>query len=94
MSRHIRMTDGLGQAFSAIDAGQDNPPLDPWRFDDMVKPDRKLWGLQNIARCTGLSISVIRRLATVPDVPIYHPKGSKMYFAFRNEVLEWMRSTG
>lgn len=69
----------------------DNPPLDRWRLDAVLEPERKLWGLPAIAEALGVSVDKARDLAVRPDVPIYRPKGSGSYFAFRSELMAWLR---
>lgn len=70
----------------------DKPPLDRWRADAVLEPDRKLWGLPMIAEVLGVSIGTARKLARQPNVPIYKPEGAGCYFAFRSELLNWLRS--
>ena len=70
---------------------QDKPPLDRWRADAVLEPERKLWGLPQVAEVLGVSIDKARTLAQRPDVPIYQPTGSGTYFAFRSELLAWLR---
>ena len=70
----------------------DIPPLDRWRFDAIAHgPDKRLWGLSEIAEVLGVGRDKARRLAKRPDVPIYRPDGHA-YFAFRNELHAWLRS--
>ncbi|SDY18391.1 DNA-binding protein [Citreimonas salinaria] len=68
-----------------------HPPLDPWRFDAIAAGPEKLWGLPAIAAALGISIDKARRLARLPDCPIYRPDGGS-YFAFRGELNAWLRS--
>lgn len=70
---------------------QDKPPLDRWRADAILEPERKLWGLPQIAEVLGVSIDKARTLAKLPEVPISQPPGSGTYFAFRSELLAWLR---
>lgn len=70
----------------------DMPPLDRWRLDEMLEPSRPIWGLPAIAKVLGLSISKTRKLARLPDVPIYLPPGCSQYMAFKTELLAWARS--
>lgn len=67
------------------------PPLDPWRLDGILEPDRKLWGLPMIAAAVNISVDKARLLADKPDVPIYRPAGSGTYFAFKSELMAWLR---
>jgi hypothetical protein len=69
-----------------------NPPLDRWRVDGILEPDRKLWGLPMIAAALGVSVGTARKLAGKPEVPIYRPEGSDSYFAFLSELRAWLRS--
>lgn len=70
---------------------QDKPTLDRWRADAILEPEQKLWGLAQIAKVLGVSVDKARELAKNPAVPIYRPEGSGTYFAFRSEVIAWMR---
>ncbi|TNH41288.1 DNA-binding protein [Paracoccus haeundaensis] len=67
------------------------PPLDSWRLDAILEPERKLWGLPMIAETLGVSVSKARDLASRPEVPIFRPEGSGSYFAFRSELMAWLR---
>lgn len=69
----------------------DKPPLDRHRLDVLLEPERKLWGLTQIAKTLGVSVKKARRLAETPGVPIYRPVGSNTYFAWRSELLDWLR---
>lgn len=68
------------------------PPITPHRFDVITSGPERIWGLDRIAEVLGVSVSKARRLARRPSVPIYRPDGWR-YFAFRHELIEWMRST-
>lgn len=52
----------------------------------------KLWGALAIAQATNLSCTAIRRLSKDPRVPIYKPIGSNRLFAFRSELMTWLRT--
>jgi hypothetical protein len=69
---------------------KDRPPLDRWRADQLLEPNRKIWGLTAIAGFIGLSTDTTRELAQEPGVPIYRPSGR--YFAFSAELVAWLRS--
>lgn len=69
----------------------ENPPLDRWRADAVLEPERKLWGLPQIAATLGVSVDTARTLAQRPEVPIFRPEGAGSYFAFRNELIAWLR---
>lgn len=69
----------------------ERPPLDRWRADAVLEPERKLWGLPQIAEVLGVSVDKARELAQRPEVPISRPVGSGSYFAFRSELLAWLR---
>ena len=69
----------------------DKPQLDRFRFDALAEPERKLWGLRQIAGALGVSVKKARRLATIEGVPIYRPVGSATYFAWRSELHAWLR---
>lgn len=69
------------------------PPLDPWRADEVLgAPERKLWGAEQIADVLGLSVTTVYELAAQPGVPIYKPAGR--YFAFKHELMAWLRTKG
>jgi hypothetical protein len=70
----------------------DMPPLDRWRVDEVLEGDGKLWGLPHIAKVLGVSVDKARDLAKVEGVPIYRPDGSGSYFAFRSELMAWLRT--
>lgn len=70
----------------------DVPALDRWRLDEVLEPNRPIWGLDNIAKILGLSRDTVRKLAKCPGVPIYQPEGAGNYFAFRSELFEWLKS--
>lgn len=67
-----------------------NPPLDRWRFDAITTGPEKLWGLSAIATAIGVSVDKARRLARLPDCPIYRPDGES-YFALRSELNAWLK---
>lgn len=69
----------------------DNPPLDRWRADEVLEGDGKLWGLPMIAKVLGVSVDTARRWARDPAVPIFQPTGTSQHFAFRSELLAWLR---
>ncbi|EPX85373.1 hypothetical protein [Salipiger mucosus] len=69
---------------------QQNPPLDRWRFDAITTGPEKLWGLSAIATAIGVSVDKARRLARLPDCPIYRPDGQR-YFALRSELNAWLK---
>lgn len=68
------------------------PILDRWRADALLEANRPIWGLVNIARVLGVSLDKARVMASSAEVPIYKPKGSRSYFAFRSELLAWLRT--
>lgn len=80
--------------FMRMARNYDKPPLDRWRADAVLEPERKLWGLPMIAEVLGVSIGTARKLARQPNVPIYKPEGAGCYFAFKSELLNWLRSRG
>ncbi|ATQ55334.1 DNA-binding protein [Paracoccus yeei] len=75
-----------------MSANPDRPPLDRWRADALLDPERKLWGLPLIAEALGVSIDTARTWAKMDGVPIYRPAGTGSYFAFRTELLAWLRT--
>lgn len=68
----------------------DNPPLDRWRADEVLEPDRPLWGLPLIAQIAGVSIDTVRRWHKDTDAPISKPGGR--YFTTRRALMAWLRS--
>lgn len=72
-------------------AKPDLPPLDRWRADELLEPERPLWGLPMIAKVLGVSVDTARKWAREPAVPIYQPEGSGNYFAFKTELVAWLR---
>lgn len=70
----------------------DKAPLDRWRLDEVLEGDRKLWGLEQIAACLGVSKDTARKWANDPQsgCPISRPGGQ--YFAFRSQLMTWLRS--
>jgi len=69
----------------------DNPPLDRWRADAVLEPNRPVWGLHEIAAVLGLSVNKTRELAKRDDVPISKPAGCGQHFAWRSELREWLK---
>lgn len=72
-----------------VKAEADNPPLDRWRADDVLEPDRDLWTLKAIGECLGVSAETARRWANDPDcdVPVTKPMGR--WFARKRALLAW-----
>ena len=70
----------------------DNPPLDRWRVDNLLEPERPIWGLPHIARILGVSRDTARRWAKDPEIPIHQPSGAGQHFAFHSELMTWLRS--
>jgi len=68
-------------------------PLTPARFDALAAGPEKLWGLGTIAAALGISVDKARRLARNPSVPIHKPEGSGSYFAFRSDLMAWLKGT-
>ena len=68
----------------------DIPPLDRWRLDGLLAGPEKIWGLNGIAIVLGVSVDTARRLSQSQKAPIYRPGGR--YFAFRSELVAWLRS--
>ncbi|CAM3388467.1 DNA-binding protein [Paracoccus nototheniae] len=68
----------------------DAPPIDRWRLDDLLEPDRNLWGLNEIAQVASVSIDTVRRWHEKTDAPISKPGGR--YFSTRNALKAWMKS--
>lgn len=54
-------------------------------------PD-KLWGAPAIAKALSLSSDAVYRLAEQDETPIYKPPGSNRLFAFRSELMRWLRT--
>lgn len=68
----------------------ERPPLDRWRLDDVLEPDRHLWGLTEIARAAGVSVDTARRWYHRTDAPISKPGGR--YFSTRRAMLAWLNA--
>ena len=67
------------------------PPLDRWRADAVLEPNRPIWGLPTIAKVLGVSVGTARKWARHPDVPIYQPDGTDAHFAYKTELQAWLR---
>lgn len=69
----------------------DHPPLDRWRADAVLEPNRPLWGMRAIADCLGVSVDTARRWAVEPGsrMPVSKPMGR--WFAERGPLLAWRR---
>ncbi len=67
------------------------PPIDRWRADAILEPNRPLWGLSAIAACLGVSVDTARRWATDPasGMPVSKPMGR--WFAERSALIAWRR---
>jgi hypothetical protein len=70
---------------------RDLPVLDRWRADEILEPERPIWGLPTIAKVLGVSVDTARRWAKEPAVPITQPEGSGSYFAYKSELVSWLR---
>lgn len=75
---------------STMQEKNDLPPLDPWRVDEMLEPDRALWGLPEIANAARVSVDTVRRWHKGTQAPISKPGGR--YFAMRGELMAWLRA--
>lgn len=58
---------------------------------DHLGPE-KLWGAPAIAKASGLSPDYVYTLADLDETPIYRPPGTNKVFAFRSELLKWLRT--
>lgn len=74
-----------------IAAQQARPPLDRWRADAVLEPNKALWGLTEIAACLGVSVDTARRWANdrASGMPISKPGGR--WFAESVPLLAWRR---
>jgi len=68
----------------------DAPPLDRWRADEVLEPDRQLWGLPEIARVAGVSIDTVRRWHRKTDAPISKPGGR--YYSTKSALKNWLHA--
>lgn len=70
----------------------EKPPLDRWRADAVLEPNRPVWGLAAIAAILGVSDDSARRWVKDPacDVPIRKVGGR--WFAERQALLAWRRA--
>lgn len=66
------------------------PPLDRWRADELLEPDRPLWGLKAIANVADVSIDTVRRWYRSTDAPISRPGGR--YFSTHWAIIGWLRA--
>lgn len=66
------------------------PPLDLWRLDEVLEPDRHLWGLPEIARVAGVSTDTVRRWHQKTNAPISKPGGR--YFSTRRAMISWLNA--
>lgn len=73
---------------------QDRAPLDRWRADEILEPNRALWGLTEIAACLGVSVGTARRWAQndATGMPVSKPGGR--WFSERRALLAWRRHKG
>ena len=70
----------------------DRPPLDRWRVDAVLEPDRGIWGLKSIASCLRVSEKTVRRWADDKSsgLPVSKPMGR--WYAQRDELRAWLSS--
>lgn len=68
------------------------PKLTPRIADEVLAGDRKIWGAEAIAAFLGVSVDTVYDLAKEPGVPISKPPGSGRYFAFRRDLMAWLRT--
>ena len=66
--------------------------LNPTRFDAITGGQEKIWGLTNIARVLNVSTDKARRLSRLEDCPIYRPEPDGNFFAFRSELIAWLKT--
>lgn len=71
-------------------SNDDLPPLDRWRLDEVLEPDRCLWGLPQIAQAAGVSVDTVRRWHRNTDAPISKPGGR--YFSQRTALIRWLNA--
>lgn len=55
------------------------------------KARKKLWGLASVAKHLGISVHQAKQLAQDPDSPISKPEGSGMFFAYAEDLDDWLR---
>lgn len=79
----------IGKLGKSVRVPEDPAPLDRWRADDVLEPNRGLWGMKAIAGCLGVSVETARRWANDPacNLPVTKPMGR--WFAKSRELLEW-----
>lgn len=73
-------------------SNSNHPKLNARRLDDLFQGPEKIWGLQPIADVLGVSIDKARKIANSPHSPIYQPGDGKRHFAFRSELVAWLRT--
>lgn len=70
--------------------GNELPKIDPVTFDVLVGGPELIWGIGAIAKALNLSESTVKRLAKDPGFPVSKPSGR--YFAYRADLILWLRS--
>lgn len=80
-----------GSIVRSLPSDAERPPLDKWRADEALEPNRPLWGLGEIAACLGVSVDTARRWAQdgASGMPVSKPGGR--WFAERRALLAWRR---
>lgn len=65
---------------------------DPIVINEVTLLEERVTGAKAIGLLLGYTERHVRRLAKSSDVPIYRPAGAGHLFAFKSELLRWMRS--
>ncbi len=67
------------------------PLFTPAVLNAMPRRRRPIWGLTSIAGYLGVSRDKAQALAANPKVPISKPEGSGMFFAYAEDLDDWLR---
>lgn len=75
----------------AIKHDTQKPPLDPWRADALLSPDRRMIGLEAIGSVLGVSAKTVKRWALDPRIDVPVGKMGGRWSAMQHELRAWMR---
>ena len=74
-----------------MSANPERPPLDRWRADALLDPERKLWGLPLIAEALGVSIDTARTWAKMDGAAVRICSSLRGWLPRRTRVLRAKR---
>jgi len=72
-------------------SNQDRPPLDRYRADSILMPNRPIWGADAIGGILGVSGMTVKRWVKDPQVDIPVGKVGGRYMAKLAELVAWER---